>query len=251
MTRILEADNRLVTGTIMNRLFSPTEDSNEFQHRVFGFWNGSDGLVPPSYMGNTFDSSTTHYFASGASALDSGDIEDMIRVITLKVYGLHPGSQLLILANPAESDLIQGWRAGVESRSSGPKAKWDLIPSSNVPPFLTNETVVGAIPPANYAGVPVQGSYGPAWVLASNFVPSGYVAVVASGGPNSPDNPIAVRQHPNPAYQGLRHIPGNSPHPIQDSFMVRGFWVGTRHRGAAAVTQVTTNGSYTAPTFAV
>jgi hypothetical protein len=32
-----------------------------------------------------------------------------------------------------------------------------------------------------------------------------------------------------------------------DSFFVRGFGTGTRHRGAAVVAQITTNGSYTAP----
>jgi hypothetical protein len=32
-----------------------------------------------------------------------------------------------------------------------------------------------------------------------------------------------------------------------DSFFVRGFGTGTRHRGAAVVAQITTNASYTAP----
>jgi hypothetical protein len=37
------------------------------------------------------------------------------------------------------------------------------------------------------------------------------------------------------------------PYPIVDSFFARGFGVGTRHRGAAVVTQITTNTSYTPP----
>jgi hypothetical protein len=36
---------------------------------------------------------------------------------------------------------------------------------------------------------------------------------------------------------------------LQDSFYARGFGVGVRHRGAAVVTQVTTNASYTPPTI--
>jgi hypothetical protein len=32
-----------------------------------------------------------------------------------------------------------------------------------------------------------------------------------------------------------------------DSFFARGFGVGTRHRGAAVVTQITTNAAYTPP----
>lgn len=98
--------------------------------------------------------------------------------------------------------MIQGWRAGVDSRTGGPKAKYDFIPSSNAPPFLTNENVVGAIPPPDYNGLKVQGAYGKSWLIETNYVPAGYVAVVASGGPGSPDNPVAVRQHQNVAYQG-------------------------------------------------
>ena len=160
-------------------------------------------------MEDTFAASTSHYLASGAAVIDSGDIEDAARLVTIKGYGLQPGSQLIILAKPAEGELIQGWRAGVESRTGGPKAKFDFIPSTNAPPFLTNENVVGAIPPPDYHGLKVQGAYGKSWLIESNYVPAGYVAVVASGGPGSPNNPVAVRQHANPAYQGLRVIPGN------------------------------------------
>ena len=62
-----------------------------------------------------------------------------------------------------------------------------------------------------------------------------------SGGPGSPNNPVAVRQHPNPAYQGLRVIPGHwANYPLIESFFARSVGVGVRHRGAAAVVQVTT-----------
>lgn len=247
ISRIFEADNKLTTGLVLRRLFDPTEGVNEWQHRVFGLWNGTDGLVPPTYMGNTFGPTTTHYFASQAAVIDSGDVEDMIRAVTRKGYGLHVGSQLLILANPAESELIQSWRAGEESRAGGPVAKYDFVPSSNAPAYLSSEDVHGAIPPADYNGLTVQGSYGKAWLIESNVVPSGYVAVVASGGPGSPDNPVAVRHHPKPQYQGLRVIPGNSIYPLQESFFARGIGCGVRHRGAAAVTQVTVGTTYEPP----
>ncbi len=57
-------------------------ESNEFQHRCFGFDNGTDGIVPPTHMDFSFDSSTTHY-EWGATVIESGDIEAMIRVITI------------------------------------------------------------------------------------------------------------------------------------------------------------------------
>ena len=85
VTRIFEADNRLVTGTIMNRLLNPAPRFNEWQHTCYGLWSG-DGMVPPDYLGQTFDGTHTHYLTSG-SAIDSGDIEDMIHHVTEHGYG--------------------------------------------------------------------------------------------------------------------------------------------------------------------
>jgi hypothetical protein len=48
------------------------------------------------------------------------------------------------------------------------------------------------------------------------------VIVAATGGLDSDLNPVGFRHHVNPAYQGLRHIPGNGPYPIQESFFARG-----------------------------
>ncbi|WP_373139637.1 hypothetical protein [Mycobacterium marinum] len=79
-------------------------------------------------------------------------------------------------------------------------------------------------------------------------MPSGYAAVVATDGPNGNANPVGFREHVKPAYQGLHHIPGNGPYPIQDSLFARGFGVGVRHRGATAICQIKASGSYTAPT---
>ncbi|WP_167098289.1 hypothetical protein [Mycobacterium sp. DL592] len=249
--RTLEADNKLVNGSVLRRIFTPTEELNEHGHRCFGLWTGSDGITPPPYLGKTFASSTSHYLTSGATQIDSLDIELAIGLITDKGYGRSPSSQLLILANPYDGEFITTWKAGVESRSGGPIAKWDFVRSSTAPAYLTDQTIVGKIPPGDYNGLPVQGSYGPAWLITTQYIPQGYVAVVASSGQNAQDNPVAIRVHPNTKYQGLRLIPGNGPYPIQESFAARGFGVGVRHRGAAVCIQVTTSGSYTAPTFAL
>jgi hypothetical protein len=103
--------------------------------------------------------------------------------------------------------------------------------------------VHGAIPPTDFNGLKVWGSNGNAWLLQS-------IAVVASSGPGSDTNPVGVRKHINPAYQGLRHIPGLGPYPLVDSFYARGFGVGVRHRSAAAVCQITTASTDTPPTIA-
>ena len=112
MSSILSADNKLVTGTILRRLFDPTESRNEFGHRVFGLYNGTDGIAPPPYLGRTFDETESHHIASQASQIDSADIEDAVRLITRKGFGIQNGCQLLILANPDEAENIMAWRAG-------------------------------------------------------------------------------------------------------------------------------------------
>lgn len=248
--RVLEADNKLVNGSVLKRLFDPTEELNEHGHKCYGLWC-NDGITPPPYLGKTFASTTTHYLPSGAAQIDSQDIEVAISLVTDKGYGRSQGSQLLILANPTDGEYITTWKSGVASRSGGPLAKWDFIRSSTAPAYLTQETIVGKVPPGDFNGLPVQGSYGPAWLIHSNYIPAGYVAVVASSGPNSQNNPVAIRVHPNTQYQGLRVIPGHGPYPIQESFAARGFGVGVRHRGAAAVIQVTTDSTYTAPSIAL
>jgi hypothetical protein len=257
MNGILSADNKLTTGTILRRLFDPTEKRNEFGHRVFGLWNGTDGLAPPPYLGRTFPTDTTCYRTSQASVIDSDDIEQAIRTIVRFGYGTQANSRILILANPDEAEKIMAWRAGHESRpeegseTSGPIAKYDFIPAQNQPAFITPAgELVGEQVPGDWSGVKVEGSYGPSILVQSDFVPSGYVAVVASYGPDSPYNAIGFRQHQNPVYQNLRVIPGAGTYPLVNAYHQRSFGVGVRQRGSAVVIQVTTDDDYAKPTDA-
>jgi len=126
---ILAADNQQTTGSIMRALFTNTRKENEFGATVFDLY---DGTAP--YLGRTFTDSENHYIASGASVIDSQDVEDAIKLLVRKGYGTHTGSRILVLANPDEAELIMSWRAGHESRpeegaeTSGPIAKYDFIP---------------------------------------------------------------------------------------------------------------------------
>jgi hypothetical protein len=257
MDGILSADNKLTTGLVMQRLFSPTRKHNEQGATVYGLYDGA-APGPPDYLGRTFLDTESHYLTTGATLLDSGDIENAIRLITRKGFGTQANSKIIIFANPDESELIQAWRAGMESRPEegsetvGPLARYDFIPAANAAPFLTPAgELVGTQVPGEWNGVKVEGSYGPALLVQSDYIPPQYVLVAASYGVNSPLNAVGFREHPVAAYQGLRLIPGHwQNYPIIESFAARGCGVGVRHRGAVVAIKVGT-GSYTPPTIAL
>jgi hypothetical protein len=93
----------------------------------------------------------------------------------------------------------------------------------------------------------VLGNYDVSLLIESWVMPAGWVVVVASAGRNASGNVVGLREHPDPAQQGLRQIAGTGPYPVVDSHYARCFGVGTRHRGAACFIQVTTAATYTAP----
>lgn len=247
VTRVFEADNKLTTGTVFNRLLNPATELNQWGHVCYGLWN-ADGMVPPPFLGKTFDGNHTHYLTTNSTTLDPADVEQMITHVWEHGYGYHPATQFLLLLNPVdfESSQISAWKAGVEIRPSQVPL-YDFIPSALMPAWISNEIIHGPIPNAEYNGLRVWGSYKNALIIQSYYLPQGYAVVLATGGPNDTANPVGFREHVNPAYQGLRHIPGRGAYPIQESFFARGFGVGARHRGAAVVSQITTNPTYTAP----
>jgi len=250
---ILSADNKLVTGTVLRTLFSNKRTRNEFTTPVYDLYDGTDP-GPPPYLGRSFDVSTSHFMTTQATQIDSGDIEDAARMIILKGFGTQADSRILILANPDDAQYIMEWRAGEPSRpaegeeTTGPIAKYSYIPSMESPAFITEHgELVGQQVEGAWGGVKVEGSYNGWLLVQSDFVPSGYVAVVASYGPDNPYNCVGVRLHPNTAYQNLRMIPGAGQYPIINSYHQRSFGTGIRQRGSAAVIQVTESDTYTPP----
>lgn len=61
LAEAMEADNRLVTGSVLRRLFDPEPGMNDDGRKVYGLYAGMDGVTPPPYMGVEFAESTTHY----------------------------------------------------------------------------------------------------------------------------------------------------------------------------------------------
>jgi hypothetical protein len=118
------------------------------------------------------------------------------------------------------------------------------------PPYLTDQRIVGSVAPADYNGLAVTGSYCRGYVIEHPGIPTGYVLVVATGGPDSVDNVVGFREHPDAAWRGLRPLPGNwQGYPLIESFAQRTFGVGVRHRSAAVCLQVTAGSTYTALSF--
>lgn len=246
--RVFEADNRLVNASILKRLFDPTEYENEWGIPCYGLWNGQDGLVPPAHMGKTFGADTSMYVSTASATLDAADVEGAIRKVKQFGYGTTQNARFVLLIHPddLEESGATTWRAGKEY-TTGKIAKYDFIPSPNAPSWLSSESIHGATVPADYAGLPVVGSYGSALIIESHFIPTGWATVVATGGPNSEQNVIGYRESAVEAYQGLRVIPGPQQHPLLQTYYVRSFGTGVRHRGAACAIQITTDSGYTAP----
>ena len=76
----MEAENRLTTGTILQRLFDPTQGAIEWAHPVYGLFNG-DAMIPPAYLGKEFAAPHSHYLVSGSDAMDSGDLDTAARKV--------------------------------------------------------------------------------------------------------------------------------------------------------------------------
>lgn len=84
--RIYDADFRLVSGLVLERLFTPTPETTAELLTCYGLWNG-DGMVPPSHMGKTFDGNHTHYLTTNGTSLTATHVEGMIGHVRHHGYG--------------------------------------------------------------------------------------------------------------------------------------------------------------------
>lgn len=248
----LEADNRLVFKKVLGSLFSNTNRSASIDGQpvtVYGLYNGTDGMVPPSYKGVDFTSGHSHYLVSGAVKIDSADVEQLINTIAEHGYGPAEGSQIVLLMNKAEVDEVRRFRANTVNNNAA-SALYDFIPASTQPTLiLPSNGLLGNLPPTTWNGLAVTGSYGNALIIEEAYIPAGYVVAFATGGQANLRNPIGLREHANSSMRGLRLINGEkNGYPIINSYYQRGFGTGVRNRGGAAILQIKASGSYTAPT---
>lgn len=248
--QVLEADNRLMFNEIMRTLFSKANRTATIQgnaYNVYALYN-ADGTVPPPYKSYTFDGTHTHYLASGAATVVSGDLDDMYEHLYHHGFSADQGVDLVLMVNKVEGDVIRQFR----SAANGGTALYDFIPAQGAPSFLLPQNFVVPGSPARPAntlrGMKVIGSYGEFTVVQEDYIPAGYMIAFGTGGRDSLTNPIGIREHANPNLRGLRLVKGRQPdYPLQDAFYQRGFGTGIRQRGGAVVMKVTA-GTYAAPT---
>lgn len=252
---ILEADNRLIFTKVMNAIFRNTNrvaTINNQNYNVYALYN-NDGTVPPPYKTTTFAGSHNHYRTSGAAAIDSGDVEELIDDLRSHGYGENEGSQIVVMVNKTQGDAIRTWRFNVTNANAA-VAKFDFIPAQGTSPLIIPNALQGAgllgggQPPSSIDGLTIIGSYGPALVVQEDYIPAGYLLTFATGGSANLNNPVGIREHANPGARGLQLVQGPiAQYPLQESYYRRGFGTGIRQRGAAIVMQITAGG-YAIPT---
>lgn len=242
----LEADSRLVYTKIMQRIFNASNEIANIRsnpYNVYTFYNGS-GEAPPTYKSNTFASDHNHFLKSNAATIDPGDLQDHIEHLAHHGYDQTNGYRLVTMMNRTESEVVRLFRMGTNG------AVYDFIPAQGTPALLMpqNVNVLGSQVPDSINGLKVVGSYGPLLIVEEDMIPTKYMFSFATGGQDSVQNPVGFREHANAGLRGMRLVKGrDADYPLIDSYYVRGFGTGVRHRGAGVVTQIGVGTTYAPP----
>ena len=248
---LLQADERLVFKQVMAAIYDNRDRETDIRnkaYKVYPLYNG-DGTVPPSFRGNTFTNTHSHYMVSGNSAIDSGDLEDAYENIAEHGYTIEAGTQIVCLMNRKQLKEVRKWRMGQVS-ANGVVANYDFIPSNNQPSqFLDSPAgLLGLLPPDTWNGLKVYGSYADILLIEEPFTPDGYFVMFGTGGAGNLQNLVGLREHKNPIYRGLRILPGNDQrYPLIESYYTRAFGTGILQRAGAVVMQIKASGNYDIP----
>lgn len=243
----LDADTKLQFQKVMQRLFNPlnragSTDQNEAV-TVYAAYN-ADGEVPPKYKHNSFAGTHNHYGISGGATVTPANLDSLATQVEEHGYTIQRGYSLVLWVNKQEAATIKTFRV-----ADGAAFDFVINPDQyNGKIWIPdNGKWVGGP-----QGAPIPGeigTYGPFRIVEEAYIPAGYMVAIATGGPDNISNPVAIREHSNAAYRGLKVIPGaRSDYPLLDSFYRRGIGTGIRHRGALAIMQVKASGSYQIPT---
>ncbi|MBX6723038.1 MAG: hypothetical protein IRY92_07365, partial [Dactylosporangium sp.] len=112
LNSVLAGDSDLIHRAIFGALFNSAQRTNKEGMPVYPLYN-NDGTVPPEYNGITHLGTHTHYTTSGSATLDGVDVQVVVNHVRHHGYGVAPGSRIVVFANPAEMDVIRGFKAGI------------------------------------------------------------------------------------------------------------------------------------------
>jgi hypothetical protein len=190
----------------------------------------NDGEVPPAYKRWEHDGTHTHY-AVGATLTEAV-------LNSLEEHLIHHG-----YGDNGETLVLHIHRDQVATVQALAK----FVPASEATrPSIIDGPVRGQERSAP-SGLEIVGYHNKLVIVENNMIPTGYIVLVASGGALSAQNVIGLRQHENPSARGLRLIEGGrTEYPLVDSVYDCYMGAGVRHRGAAAVFQITA-GAYEVP----
>lgn len=227
------ADLRLIIRQIKLALFTPTNATFHDEYKgditVRALVN-ADGTPIPSYDGIVFDPAThTHYTVSGGASLTDANIVAFEQ--NLIEHG-HVGNQVLYI-NPQEEAQV--------------KALSDFVAAVN--PYLLQPLTTRALVSNPNDYLHILGRLRHFEVRMRNWMPPGYIFGYNEYGDGSSLNPLARRMSDLPEDNNL-HIAGEDDRfPLNSQFMERWLGFGAYNRTNGVVMQVTTNGTYTAPTI--
>lgn len=250
----LEADQRLVLKTVLERIFRNVTDTATLEGSgrvvsVYPFFNGDVTTlpaVPPAWKSHTHTNTHTHYLVSGGASLVSGDIDDAFDHIYHHGY-TQGGATVYVLMNRQEVKIARTWRVADGDA-------YDFLPAATDAAANFLGTLVGRLPSASPGPAPdtfpgVAGTYGEVTIVEEDYIPAGYFLMVASGGAFAERNPVGIREHENAALRGLKLIPQFERYPLRESFYHHAIGSGVRHQAAGVVMQVKASGSYEIPTL--
>jgi len=204
----LIAHDELVIGSIFDQLFSSTA----------GSWN-ADGDIPAPYLNNIFLGTHTHLLRQTAITIPN--------LLTARNHIREHGyNGVIVYLNSDEYTTFLQKLAAVGSSS---EAK------------VNNQVSVTALQGT------VQSIYGMTFV-ESDYVPSGYYVMVASGFGEGIVKPL--RFHEIPGLEGIIYKDGNSGlHLLDGASMKHDFGFTTEHRGAFLVCKIAASGVYSEPSL--
>lgn len=244
---------------ILNRFFNPQARLLGTNGYDVGFVNASQGVpyIPPGYNGKEFDAAHTHYLGFNSSSGD--DLGDMLNGLmgTIAEHG-HTGPYTAMVSAadvPGSSgyrklpDYIKPVRDTVVYVDRGGET------SGNT--FFERGQITA--PPASggyYIGG-FQGDHGECDLYATSRLPAGYAGMYAPGEPGQPNNPIAVRVHPDVGFGFFINEKPSFDYewPVEYIYIRKEYGVscnglnalGPRTTGAAG--RLVAGGVYTAPTI--